>query len=72
MLVISRKKGESFLIGDNIKVTVSKIENGTVKLSISAPRDVTILRKELYDEVKNENKNAAASNMNLLKKLKNK
>ena len=72
MLVISRKKGESFLIGDNIKVTVSKIENGTVKLSISAPRDITILRKELYDEVKNENKNAAASNMNLLKKLKNK
>jgi carbon storage regulator len=71
LLVISRKKGESFLIGDNIKVTVSKIENGTVKLSISAPRDVTILRKELYDEVKNENKNAAASNMNLLKKFKN-
>ncbi|CAB1241593.1 carbon storage regulator [Clostridiaceae bacterium BL-3] len=70
MLVISRKKGESFLIGDNIEVTVSKIEEGTVKLSISAPKNVTILRKELYDEVKKENKNAAASDMNLLKKLK--
>jgi carbon storage regulator len=70
LLVISRKKGESFLIGDNIEVTVSKIEEGTVKLSISAPKNVTILRKELYDEVKKENKNAAASDMNLLKKLK--
>lgn len=70
MLVISRKKGESFLIGDNIEVTVSKIEEGTVKLSISAPKNVTILRKELYDEVKKENRNAAASDMNLLKKLK--
>ncbi|MEY7998813.1 carbon storage regulator CsrA [Clostridium sp. Mt-5] len=70
MLVISRKKGESFLIGDNIEITVSKIEEGTVKLSISAPRDITILRKELYDEVEKENKSAAASDMSLLKKLK--
>lgn len=70
MLVISRKKGESFLIGDNIEITVSKIEEGTVKLSISAPRNITILRKELYDEVEKENKSAAASDMNLLKKLK--
>lgn len=70
MLVISRKKGESLLIGDDIEITVSKIEDGTVKLSIQAPRNVIILRKELYDEVKNENKNAAASDMDLLKKLK--
>ncbi|PRR85241.1 carbon storage regulator CsrA [Clostridium luticellarii] len=70
MLVISRKKGESFLIGDDIEVTVSRIEDGTVKLSIAAPKNITILRKELYDEVKKENKNAAASDMNLLKKLK--
>lgn len=70
MLVISRKKGESLLIGDDIEITVSKIEDGTVKLSIQAPRNVIILRKELYDEVKNENKNAAASDMGLLKKLK--
>jgi carbon storage regulator len=70
LLVISRKKGESFLIGDDIEVTVSRIEDGTVKLSIAAPKNITILRKELYDEVKKENKNAAASDMNLLKKLK--
>lgn len=70
MLVISRKKGESLLIGDDIEITVSKIEDGTVKLSISAPRNVTILRKELYKEVGKENISAAASDMSILKKLK--
>lgn len=70
MLVISRKKGESLLIGDDIEITVSKIEDGTVKLSISAPRSVTILRKELYREVENENRSAAASDTSILKNLK--
>ena len=38
MLVITRKKGESVIIGDNIEITVAKIEDGSVKLSISAPK----------------------------------
>jgi carbon storage regulator len=70
LLVISRKKGESLVIGDDIEITVSKIEDGTVKLSISAPRSVTILRKELYTEVENENRSAAASDTSILKNLK--
>ncbi|WP_368490689.1 carbon storage regulator CsrA [Clostridium sp. BJN0013] len=72
MLVISRKKGESVLIGEDIEITVTKIEEGTVKLSISAPRSVTILRKELYREIEEENKNSAASDISILKKLKGK
>jgi carbon storage regulator len=70
VLVISRKKGESLLIGDDIEITVSKIEDGTVKLSISAPKSVKILRKELYKEVEMENKNAIARDMSILKKFK--
>ncbi|WP_017752657.1 carbon storage regulator CsrA [Clostridium tyrobutyricum] len=70
MLVISRKKGESLLIGDDIEITVSKIEDGTVKLSISAPKSVKILRKELYKEVESENKSAVIKDMNILKKFK--
>lgn len=70
MLVISRKKGESLLIGNDIEITITKIEEGTVKLSISAPRSITILRKELYREVEEENKNSAASDISILKKLK--
>ena len=44
MLVVTRKKGESILIGDNIEISISSIENGTVKLAINAPKDVQILR----------------------------
>lgn len=70
MLVISRKKGESILIGDDIEITVVKTEEGSVKLSIAAPKNITILRKELYKEVEEENKNALNFNKDILKKLK--
>ena len=69
MLVIGRKKGESLLIGEDVEITVIKVEDGSVKLAINAPRNVTILRKELYKEVQEENKNAVISNMELLKNI---
>jgi carbon storage regulator len=47
MLVFRRRTGESFLIGDNIEVEVLEIENGQVKLGIRAPREITVLRKEI-------------------------
>lgn len=70
MLVVTRKKGESILIGDNIEISVSSIENGSVKLAINAPKDIQILRKELYVEVENENKEAVSLNIDMLKNLK--
>ena len=70
MLVIRRKKDESILIGEDIEVSISAIENGTVKLSINAPKEIQILRKELYIEVQNENKEAVSSNIDVLKKIK--
>lgn len=70
MLVITRKKGESFLIGDNIEVTVVSTNENNVKLSISAPKEVTILRKELYNEVSEENKNAQSFNSEVLKSFR--
>lgn len=70
MLVIGRKKGESLIIGEDIEITVVKIEDGSVRLAISAPKEITILRKELYKEVEEENKNAAKVDISLLKKLK--
>ena len=54
MLVISRKKGESLLIGDDIEITVEKIDISSVKISIKAPKEKVILRKEVYEKVKNE------------------
>ena len=70
MLIITRKKGQSIMIGDNIEITVSKLDDGSVKLGIDAPKDMTILRKELYEEVKNENKAAMNINVDILKTIK--
>lgn len=71
MLVIGRKKGESILIGDNIEITIVKIDDGSVKIAVNAPKEVSIFRKELLDKIKEENKKAAISNSDILKELKN-
>lgn len=70
MLVISRKKDESILIGDDIEIKIVKVEDGTVKVAISAPREVTILRKEVMDRVKEENKKATGGDLSILSQLK--
>lgn len=49
MLVVTRKTDESIIISDNIEVTVLEISKDRVKLGISAPRDVEIIRNELRD-----------------------
>jgi len=72
MLIITRKKGESLMIGDDIEITISKIEDGSVKIGINAPKSISILRKELYEQVKDENKQAIRVDMNLLKNIKKK
>ena len=50
MLVLSRKKSQSIKIGKDITITVYEIRKGSVTLSIDAPKEVRILRKELLDE----------------------
>jgi carbon storage regulator len=70
MLIITRKEGESFLIGDNIEITITKVADGNVKIGIDAPREMTVLRKELYEEVESENINSAKIDLNMLKNLK--
>ena len=65
MLILTRKKDESIVINDRIEVKVISIEDGKVKLGISAPKDVTIHRKEIYLEIQQENQQAAVTNINL-------
>jgi len=55
VLILSRKLGESILLGDDIEVSIVEISKGVVKLGIEAPRDVMILRKELSEAVKEAN-----------------
>ena len=72
MLVITRKKGEAILLGDNIEITIVNVADGNVKIAIAAPREVTILRKELIKQVGEENKSAAKFNLEELEGLKSK
>ena len=58
MLILRRREGESFLIGDDIKVTVLTMGDGSVRLAIDAPKNIPILRSELLRAV-DANRDAA-------------
>ena len=55
MLVLSRKREESIIIGDNVVVTVIDIKGEQVKLGVSAPKAISIHRKEVYEAIQAEN-----------------
>lgn len=55
MLVLTRKKDESIIVGDDIEIIVSEISEDKVKLAIKAPKNVKIFRKELIKAVEDEN-----------------
>ena len=59
MLVLSRKSDESIIINGNIEVRVTKIEGDVVKLGISAPREISIYRKEIVDAIQESNQEAS-------------
>ncbi len=59
MLVLSRKPGERILIGQDIEVTVLEVSGKLVRIGITAPSSVTILRSEVKEQIENENKVAA-------------
>lgn len=67
LLVLTRKKGESIIIGDQIEIVVVGIEGETVKIGIQAPKQVEIYRKELYLSIQNSNKEALSSHLDLAK-----
>jgi carbon storage regulator len=58
MLVLSRKKGESIWLDDQIEITISEIKGDQVRIAINAPKNVTILRGELRKEVSESNTEA--------------
>lgn len=70
MLILNRKEDESIIISDNIEIKILSIDEGKVKIGIEAPRDITILRREIYDEVIEENKKSIEVDVNILDILK--
>ena len=59
MLILARKIDQGIRIGDEIEISITKIEGDSVKVGISAPRSISILRKEILEEMKDSNLAAA-------------
>jgi carbon storage regulator len=59
MLILTRKKDESIIIGDNIKIKVVELDNNRVQIGIDAPEAITIYREEIYQQIQEENRLAA-------------
>ena len=70
MLALSRKQGESIVIGNNIEITVLEAKGDQVKIGISAPKSVPVYRKEIYAQIQEENREAVANlDLESLKKI---
>ncbi len=62
MLVLSRRLGETLIIGDDVKITVLGISGNQVRVGIAAPKDVSVHREEVYNRIQTEQPAAAETN----------
>lgn len=69
MLVLTRKKDQAVVIGDDIIIRIVDVKGDTVKIGIDAPKDITVHREEVYEEIKAENNRASRVNKNALSEL---
>jgi carbon storage regulator len=61
MLILTRRVGETLMIGDNVSVTVLRVKGNQVRLGVNAPKDVSVHREEIYDRIKREQDQDQAS-----------
>jgi carbon storage regulator len=69
MLVLSRHRDESIMIGDDIVITIVDIRGDKVRLGIDAPTDIPVHRQEVYDAIQRENRKAAQTDPNATRDL---
>jgi carbon storage regulator len=69
MLVLSRQRDETIMIGDEIEITVVDIRGDKVRLGINAPRSVSVHRKEVYEAIRRENAEASRVQLDDLRNL---
>jgi len=56
MLILTRRVGETLMIGDEVTVTVLGVKGNQVRIGVNAPKEVAVHREEIYDKIKNEEK----------------
>lgn len=70
MLALTRKKGESIMVGNDVELVVLGVQGDQVKLGFVAPRNISIHRKEIFEQIQAENREASGNiNLSALKKL---
>ena len=72
MLVLTRKKGQALMIGNDVEISIIDIQGDQVRIGINAPKNVTIHRKEIYEEIRKENMSAIAGKETDVKELNRK
>ncbi|MDQ2958355.1 MAG: carbon storage regulator CsrA [Actinomycetota bacterium] len=70
MLILTRRVGESIVIGDDIVLTVFEVRGDAVRIGIEAPRSVRVNRKEVYDEIQRSNEQAVSTTDDALDALR--
>ena len=61
MLILTRRVGETLMIGDEVTVTVLGVKDNQVRIGVNAPRDVTVHREEIYERIKREQQTEESS-----------
>jgi carbon storage regulator len=62
MLILTRRVGETLMIGDEVTVTVLGVKGNQVRVGVNAPKDVAVHREEIYDRIRNENEHKDGTN----------